>query len=217
MAALIAIHGDDNGLALPTIVAPFQVVVVPIFRSDEEKQMVAGAIDELVQHIPQRHIVDWGTETPGFKFNQWEMKGVPVRIELGPKDIAHGTVVLKRRFGEKLIVKANDFPAALKEELRGNDHDLHERAKEYFANNIRSADTLPEITKLINEFRGFIVTNWCSLGKEGAACAEKFKEATQGGFVAGERLDETQSVLSGVLCAVCGSAAKHRVYVAKRY
>jgi len=217
MAALIAVHGDDQGLALPSVVAPFQVVVVPIFKTEEEEALVLGAIEELEQHIHYRYYVDRSKETPGFKFNEWEMRGAPVRIELGPNDLKHGTVIIKRRFGAKLVVKMKDFAAALKEELHANDEDLHERAKQYFKDNTREAETLQEIARLINEFRGFIITNWCSTAKDGEACAAKLKEATQGAYVCGERVDEHQPVKKGAKCAVCGKPATARVYVAKSW
>lgn len=216
MAALIGVHGDDQGLALPNAVAPFQVVVIPIYKTEEEHALIQGAVDELTKHIRYRYTVDWSDETPGFKFNEHELRGVPVRVEIGPKDVQHGTLVIKRRFGEKLVVKAKEFVAALGEEVRKHDHDLHERANSYFSDNTRSADTLLEITKTLEQFKGFVVTNWCSIGKEGISCADKLKEAT-GAFVNGERIDEKHAVSPNAKCAVCGTPAGCRVYVSKRY
>lgn len=217
MAALIAIHGDDNGLGLPVVAAPTQVAVVPIFKTDEEKGLVTGAIEELVKHITHRHTVDWSNQTPGFKFNEWELKGAALRIEIGPRDIQHGTVIMKRRFGEKTVVKLKDFKKALKEELAAHDHDLHTRATTYFKGNTRDADTLSDIKKIVEEFRGFVVTNWCSMAKDGAACAKTLKEEADGAFVCGERLDEKQKLAQSAVCAVCSKPATARVYVAKRY
>lgn len=216
MAALIAIHGDDQGLALPSVVAPVQVVIVPIFKTEEEEALVRGAVAELETHIPYRFKSDWSKQTPGFKFNEWELKGVPIRMELGPKDLQHGTVVIKRRFGTKIVVPMKECKDALHKEMQAHDHDLHTRAQIYFLNNAREARDLKEIVQVLDQFRGFVITNWCdTTGKVGEACAEKLKEATQGAYVCGERIDETQHVPSGALCAVCGKPARHRVYVAK--
>lgn len=215
MAALIALHGDDQGLALPIAVAPFHLVIVPIFKTEEEESLIRGAIEELTTHISQPHTVDWTKQSPGFKFNEWEMKGVPLRIEIGPKDLNHGSVVIKRRFGPKIVVKMDNLRDAIKAELKAHDHDLHERAKQYFADNIREARTLSEIIKIIEEFRGFVGTYWCSMEKDGAPCAEKLKEATGGAYVCGERMDVTEQVPADAVCPVCNRKAKHRVYVAK--
>lgn len=218
MAALVAIHGDDAGLALPSVVAPVQVVIVPIFKTDEEEGMVRGAVEELEKHIPYRFKADWSAQTPGFKFNEWELKGVPVRIEIGPKDISHGAVVMKRRFGNKEVVPMKAFKDALHKEMQAHDHDLHERAQAYFSDSVREARDLKEIVKLIDAFRGFVLTNWCDTEtKAGEACAEKLKEATQGAYVCGTRVDETQHPEKGSVCAVCGKPARSRVYVAKSY
>jgi prolyl-tRNA synthetase len=218
MAALIAIHGDDQGLVLPASVAPVQLVIVPIFKSEEEEALVRGAVEELQKHLSVRSFADWSKNTPGYKFNEWEMKGVPLRLEIGPRDIAHGTVLLRRRLGEsKIVVPVKELAHAIKHELRLHEEEIGERSKQYFADNTREANTLAEIVAIMEQFRGFVVTNWCDTTGTGKACAETLKAKTQGAYVCGERVDVPQTVPTGAVCAVCGKHATKRVYLAKSY
>jgi prolyl-tRNA synthetase len=218
MAALIAVHGDDQGLVLPTSVAPVQAVIIPIFKNEEEEGLVRGAIDELTKRLDVRTFVDWSKQTPGYKFNQWEMKGVPLRIEVGPRDVASGSVVVRRRLGkEKAVVHVKELVSRMHTELKTHDEEIDARSKQYFADNTRTADTLSEIKAIMSEFRGFVITNWCELDGAGKACAETLKAETQGAYVCGERMDEQQSVPNGARCAVCSKEARHRVYLAKSY
>jgi len=131
IGGIIMAHGDDSGLILPPRVAPYQVVVVPIFRKDEERATVEAAIERVRAALPRevRLHVDWREETPGYKFNDWELKGVPVRMEIGPKDVQKEQVVLVRRDTRaKEFVPVVDLPARLPALLDELQRDLYARA-----------------------------------------------------------------------------------------
>ncbi len=113
IGAIIMAHGDDKGLRLPPKVAPHQVVVIPISRNEEQKDSITKFLNPILVELKESSVrtkVDWREESPGFKFNDWEMKGAPIRMEVGPRDIENNQVVLVRRdTGEKSTVQANDI------------------------------------------------------------------------------------------------------------
>jgi prolyl-tRNA synthetase len=174
IGALIMVHGDDQGLRLPPRLAPIQLVIVPIWRNDAERTTVMGAVqdirDLLVHHL--RLHIDEREERPGWKFNEWEMRGVPLRMEIGPRDVANGTVVLARRdTGEKLTVQRADLVDALPALLDGIQAGLLRQATAF-----RDAHTHP-ITAL-DEFGpaldagGFITAWWAGSSEDEARIQE---------------------------------------------
>src|SRR5918912_292054 len=129
VGAVIMAHGDDSGLQLPPRIAPIQVVVVPIFKSDSERSQIESAISGLKDLKDIRLKVDWRDERPGFKFNQWELKGVPVRLEVGPRDLAKGEVTAVRRIDRaKTAVALKDLPERLPQMLDQIQRAIYERA-----------------------------------------------------------------------------------------
>jgi len=178
IGGIIMVHGDDAGLILPPRLAPYQVVVVPIWRKDTEKT----AVIETVEHVQKmlkgkvRVKVDLSENTPGWKFNEWELRGVPVRMEIGPRDVQNNSVVLVRRDNrvkEPVPLEALEtrLPALLEEVQKA----LFQRAAEFRANNTYYTDSYEEFKEIITEKRGFVRVKWA----EDSAAELAIKEETK--------------------------------------
>jgi len=178
IGGIIMVHGDDAGLILPPRLAPYQVVVVPIWRKDTEKT----AVIETVEHVQKmlkgkvRVKVDLSENTPGWKFNEWELRGVPVRMEIGPRDVQNNSVVLVRRDNrvkEPVPLEALEtrLPALLEEVQKA----LFQRAAEFRANNTYYTDSYEEFKEIIAEKRGFVRVKWA----EDSAAELAIKEETK--------------------------------------
>lgn len=156
-------HGDDKGLRLPPKVAPHQVVVIPIFRNDEQKKIVEEYLNPILDTLKNNSVrtnVDWRDESPGFKFNDWEMKGVPIRMEVGPRDIENKQIVLVRRdTGEKSTVQVNAIADKVSQMLDDIHNNLFAQAKEFMNNNTHKIDSYDEFKKIIKD-GGFIRCGW---------------------------------------------------------
>ena len=178
IGGIIMVHGDDTGLILPPRLAPYQVVVVPIWRKDTEKT----AVIETVEHVQKmlkgkvRVKVDLSENTPGWKFNEWELRGVPVRMEIGPRDVQNNSVVLVRRDNrvkEPVPLEALEtrLPALLEEVQKA----LFQRAAEFRANNTYYTDSYEEFKEIIAQKRGFVRVKWA----EDSAAELAIKEETK--------------------------------------
>ena len=192
IGGIIMAHGDDSGLILPPRVAPYQVVVVPIFRKDEERALVAEAIEKILLSLPAevRVHVDWREETPGYKFNDWELKGVPVRMEVGPKDVQKGQAVLARRdTREKEFVAGAALGERVPDLLDEVQRAMFERALAFRRERTRRLD---DYDALLAAFQGgtggeaddaargeegnvFVEAHWCG----DPACEARVKEQTK--------------------------------------
>jgi len=181
VGAIIMVHGDDQGLILPPRLAPYQIVIVPIFKTDEEKATVLETAQRLRRELTAEGIRVKVDEreglSPGFRFNDWEMRGVPLRLELGPKDVAKGSVVLARRDRPgkegKSFVPQQGVAAAVARLLEEIQKALHDRALEFRrARTIEPAD-YAEFKRAVE--KGFAFSWWC--GSSG--CEEKIKEETR--------------------------------------
>jgi prolyl-tRNA synthetase len=215
-AAVIATHGDDKGLVLPVRLAPVQVVIVPIVK-EETREKVLAACRNVVNAIGCCFTVkiDDSDRTPGFKFNEWEMKGVPLRIEIGMRDIESGTVVVARRdSGEKLKVKLEELDAKLDELAQSIDKTLRERADSWFAGKLSFADSLDELGKKL-ELQGFVRVPFCSEGMEGQTCADTVKEKHQTNMRGS--LFGSPDKPAGKKCIACGNPATVYLYAARQY
>ena len=209
VGAIIMTHGDDEGLILPPAIAPYQVVIVPVAA---HKPGVTEKAEELAARVSKfaRVKLDNSDNSPGWKFSQWEMKGVPLRLEIGPKDIEKNQCVLVRRdTREKTFVSLDELETAiprLLEELAAN---LYQRALENREARTWAATTLDEVKKLAAENTGYIKTMWC--GDE--ACEEKMKE--EAGL--SSRCMPFEQEQLGDVCPCCGKPAKVMVYWGKAY
>ncbi len=178
IGAMIMVHGDDKGLVLPPKVAPIQVVIVPIYYSDEDQQKVVSKADEIKQTLEGKNIrvhMDKRTElTPGYKFHDWELKGIPLRIEIGPKDIEKQKVVLAKRFNkEKSDLGFDQLENEIESVLSQIQKDMLEAARKILTENTITVKDYSEFKSAL-EKGGFLSTQWC--GKE--ECEEKIKEET---------------------------------------
>lgn len=165
MGALIMAHSDDDGLVLPPKLAPIHVVIVPIFKTEEEQKRITAKADEIVGALRQQGLSvkfdNRDTHKPGFKFAEWELKGVPVRIAMGPRDLENGTIEIARRdTKEKKTIEVSSistFIPALLTEIQQN---IYDRAKRFRDEKTTEADSFAELKKILDEKGGFVSAHW---------------------------------------------------------
>jgi prolyl-tRNA synthetase len=209
------VHGDDQGLILPPKLAPFQAVIVPIWKSDEEKSLVMGAVKEIRAQLDAAGVRVKTDEregmSPGFKFNDWEMRGVPLRIEVGPKDVAKGTVVLARRDKPgregKVFVSRDNLADAVRKLLDEIHTALYDRALAFRKANTVETEEYAEFKKAVE--KGFALSHWCG----SAECEEKIKEETKATM---RCIPLNQSPSEGK-CVYCAKPAREKAIFAKAY
>ena len=165
MGALIMTHSDDKGLVLPPNLAPFQVVIVPIFKSEEQRKLVvdhATKIYDSLQAVGIRvKLDDRDTHTPGYKFNDYELKGVPIRLGIGPKDIEKGSVELARRDDlTKSFISQDKLEIHIKELLKEIQNNLFDKALQHRDQHITSCDSYEDFKKVLESKGGFIAAHW---------------------------------------------------------
>ena len=210
IGAIIMTHGDDNGLVLPPAVAPIQVMVIPIAQHKEGVLDKAYALTDELKKICRAKIDD-SNNSPGWKFAEYEMKGVPVRVELGPKDIENNQcVVVTRHNREKTVVSLDKLSEIIPQKLQEVHDGLYQSALENREKRTYKCTTLDEITKALEENGdGFVKAMWC--GEE--ECEDKVKEITG---VGSRCIPFEQEKLSDV-CVCCGKPAKKMLYWGKAY
>ncbi|MBK6646209.1 MAG: proline--tRNA ligase [Anaerolineales bacterium] len=215
IGAMIMVHGDDNGLVLPPRLAPIQAVVVPIFKNDAEKEKVMEVADRLFSELKAAGVRvkfdDRDNVSSGFKFNDWEMRGVPVRVEIGPKDVEKGTVALARRDRPgregKTFVSQEGITDTVKNLLTDVQASLLKRATEYRDANIHNVDNYEDLKKVVQD--GWAFAYWC----ESTECEKKVKEEAK---ATTRNIPFHQPDGEGK-CVVCGKPSKRKVYFAKAY
>ena len=209
IGAVIMVHGDNSGLVLPPRIAPTQVVIVPIAQKKEGVLEKAGELKQRLANVCRVKLDD-SDKTPGWKFSEYEMKGVPVRLEIGPKDIENNQCVLARRdTGEKIFVSLDELETkipALLDEIQAN---LLKKAMEHRDSRTYIAKNMEEFDKTINETPGFIKAMWCG----DQACEDEIKEKTA---ATSRCIPFEQEEISDV-CVCCGKPAKHMVYWGRAY
>lgn len=213
IGALIMVHGDDKGLILPPKVAPTQVMLIPIGPPAKREPVLAKA-EEVLRALRDAGIrirMDDSTDvSPGWKFNEYEMRGIPVRIELGPRDLENGQAVLVSRVsGEKRTVKLETIVSDVKQMLEDVHQELYNRALDFMNENMRSADSLEELKSDDEKLRGFVLAGWCGSRE----CEAKVKEETG----ATSRNIPFEPKEHKTACLVCGQTAKHTVAFARAY
>ncbi len=221
VGAIIMVHGDDQGLVLPPRLAPIQAVIVPIYKNDAEKSKVMEVADRVFAELKAAGIRlkmdDRDNVSSGFKFNDWEMRGVPVRVEIGPKDVEKGSVALARRDvpgrDGKSFVSQMDLAATVSGLLVDIQASLLKRATEFRDANIHDPKDYEELKKVLAD--GWAFSWWC----ESKECEAKVKEDTKA-TTRNMPLDQPGGdTLTGTggKCIVCGEKAVKKVYFAKAY
>jgi len=214
MGALVMTHSDDNGLVLPPNLAPIQVVIVPIFRTDEEFDKISNVANDLVAQFKKSRISvkfdNRTTQKPGFKFAEWELKGVPVRIAIGPKDIENGTFEIARRDTLSKEVKSKEgivnYIGDLLEQIQ---NDLFSRALKYRNNHVTEVNTFEEFKNVLENKTGFISAHW-----DGTSYTEeKIKDLTKATI----RCIPLNRVEEEGKCVFSGAKSTGRVLFAKAY
>jgi prolyl-tRNA synthetase len=215
IGGLIMTHGDDAGLVLPPRVAPYQVVVVPIPpRKGDWNESVLPKAREVVQTLRAAgvrvHLDDRDTQQPGFKYADWEMRGVPLRLEIGPKDVEKDQCVLVRRdTREKAFVSLSSLVEQARGLLASIQDGLLDRARRFVADNTTRVSTYDEFKRVMADKRGFIVTGWC----RSADCEAKIKEETK----ATVRVIPIEGTGAAGACVRCGRPSSSEVYFAQAY
>ena len=210
IGAVIMVHGDDSGLVLPPKIAPIQVAIVPVAQ---HKPGVLEKAAELRDRLADKYRVklDDSDNSPGWKFAQYEMQGVPLRVEIGPKDIENGQCVLVRRdTREKQFISLDQLEAAVEQGLQDLHDAMYQRALKNLEEKTFTATTYEEFLDTAQNKPGFIKAMWCG----DSACEDKIKEDTGG--VKSRCIPFEEEHLSDV-CVCCGKPAKHMVYWGKQY
>ena len=210
IGGIIMVHGDDRGLKMPPKIAPIQVVIVPIAQ---QKEGVLEKAEELKKSLESKYSVeldDRASVTPGFKFNYWELRGVPVRVEIGPKDIEKNEcIVFRRDTLEKETVSLDNLEERISMLMQEIQDNMYKMAEENFKKRTFVAHDFEEYKKLFAEREGFAKIMWCG----DVACEDKIKEenSTTIRCIPFEE-DRFQDV-----CTICGKKATHMLYTARQY
>ncbi|WP_291287969.1 His/Gly/Thr/Pro-type tRNA ligase C-terminal domain-containing protein, partial [Flavobacterium sp.] len=214
MGALIMTHSDDQGLVLPPNLAPIQVVIVPIYKTDEQLAEITAAVNELTAKLRKLKISvkydDRTTQKPGFKFAEWELKGVPVRIAVGPKDLENGTFEVARRDTlTKEVVSAEGIVTYVNDLLEQIQTDLYNRALNYRDTHITEVNSFEEFKQILDGKGGFVSAHWDGT----AATEEKIKDLTKATI----RCIPLDAVEEAGTCVFTGNPSTKRVLFAKAY
>jgi len=214
MGALVMTHSDDQGLVLPPNLAPIQVVIVPIYKTDEQLAEITAAVNELTANLRKLKISvkydDRTTQKPGFKFAEWELKGVPVRIAVGPKDLENGTFEVARRDTlTKETVSGEGIVNYINELLEQIQKDLFDKALDYRNAHITEVNSFEEFKEVLDGKAGFVSAHWDGT----AATEEKIKDLTKATI----RCIPLSHLEEAGTCVFTGNPSSKRVLFAKAY
>ncbi len=213
IGAIIMTHGDDNGLVLPPRIAPYQIVIVPIFKNEDERVKVMECVDKVMQQLKDfRVTLDDRTEvTPGFKYHEWELRGVPLRLEIGPKDVEKNSVMAARRDipGKpgKSFLSQDNLTAQVQDLLDTIQNALLSKAEKFRDDNIHEANSYDELKQIVEN--GWAEAWWCG----DPACEAKIKEDTK----ATSRCMNFEHQHGHGKCVVCGKDSDKKIYFSKAY
>ena len=213
IGGMIMTHGDDKGLVLPPKIAPIQVVIIPIYYSDDEKgnviQKANQIMDDLSKINLRVHLDDREQLTPGFKFNDWEMKGIPIRIEIGPKDIAKNQLVLVKRHNQtKTSIDINSFTEKISSELKNIQKEMFDAAKKILDERVVRVSEYQQFKKELENGK-MIDCSWCG----NQTCEDKIKEETSADL----RVIPFDSQQKSETCIYCKNSGTTNVLFAKGY
>ena len=209
IGSIIMVHGDDNGLVLPPYVAPIQVIVIPIAQQKPGVIPAARKVCEALKQAGLRVKIDESEKTPGYKFADWEMKGVPIRLEIGPRDIENNVCVLaKRNTGEKISVSQDGLVETINNLLKTIHHEMYEKAHRFLLDHIKEVRSIEELKAVVDQ-GGYAKMMWCG----DQACEDKIKELTN----ATARCMPFNQIEFDDVCPICGKKAHKVVLFAKAY
>ncbi len=214
LGVMIATHGDDKGLVIPPRIARIQIVIIPIYNNENRNSVMAEA-EKIRAKLNSKFRVfldDNDAYSPGWKFNEWELKGVPLRIEIGEKELKSGEVVAVRRdTGDKTRIKLDRLEAGMGELLNEIHNNLYASAKKHLEANTHHAATFDELKRILKERGGIVQAHWCG----NVQCEDKVKELT-GAKISNMPFDK-QGHGSDGKCVYCGNASKYVANFAKSY
>lgn len=214
IGAMIMLHGDDRGLVVPPRIAPTQVVIVPIFYKDADEKRVANKAQKVADRLRKGGISaildDRAQYTPGWKFHEWELKGVPIRVEIGPRDVSRRQITVVRRDTlRRDAINDRNLVRRVRELLQDVQASLLGRARKALQESIREADKYDEFKRLLDERGGFLKACWCSK----VECEDRVKEET-GATI---RVVPFESETPFGPCIYCGEKADKVVYFGRAY
>jgi prolyl-tRNA synthetase len=214
IGALVMVHGDDRGLVVPPRVAPVQAVIVPITYKKADSSAILAKAKEIMEKLKAKciaTILDDRTEyTPGWKFNEWELKGVPIRIEIGPRDLKQAQVTLVRRDTyQKTTAKMTEAVQATEKLLEEIQNNLYAKAKAALEEKTTTVQNYGDFKETLTNKGGFIKAAWCG----SLECEEKIKEET-GATIRLRPFEKEKPVAN---CVYCGEKAVEMVYFARSY
>ena len=207
IGALVMVHGDERGLKLPPMVAPIQTVIIPIASKKEGVVEKCAEVESVLINAGLRVKTDNSNNTPGWKFNEYEMKGVPLRLEIGPRDIENGVATAVRRdTHEKLQLNLNNIANEVQNLLQEIQANMYNLALEHLTNSIVETDDFKELVDAVNDKK--VVLSYHCGNKE---CEEKIKEETSIKTRVINSLDTSHK------CIYCGKPSAYRIYFGKQY
>jgi prolyl-tRNA synthetase len=214
MGALIMAHSDDDGLVLPPKLAPIHVVIVPIFRNDDELKRIDEKVTELTKALKAIGLAvkfdKRDTHKPGFKFAEWELKGVPVRLAIGPRDLDNGTVEVARRDTKgKQVIKLEDVSTVIPELLEAIQENIYKKAFSFREEHITSVDSFDQFRQVLDEKGGFVSAHWDGTTESETAIKDQTKATI--------RCIPLNSVEEPGTCIVSGKPSSRRVLFARAY
>jgi len=214
MGALIMVHSDDEGLVIPPKLAPIHVVLVPIYRKDEERIAVIEKIDEIAASLKAAglkvKVDDRDTHKPGYKFAEWEQKGIPVRLALGPRDLAQNSIELARRdLKTKEVVSLDGLESRIQDMLEDIQSSLFNKAKQFMESRTYSVNTWEEFVDVLENKQGFAYAHWDGTGET----ETKIKEMSKATI----RCIPLDNVQEAGTCILSGAPSSYRVLFAKSY
>ncbi|WKY43804.1 proline--tRNA ligase [Eubacteriaceae bacterium ES2] len=213
IGGIIMVHGDDSGLVLPPEIAPIQLVVIPVAQHKEGVLDKAWEIGKALGKEFRVKVDDQDGYSPGWKFNQWEMKGVPIRLEIGPRDIENNQCVLARRdSGEKVPVSLDGLEETVKALLAEIQQNLFDKALKMREEKTSMAEDMDQFKTVLKKNPGFVKAMWCG----DRACEDKVREET-GASIRCIPFDEEQETLFEGKCVCCGKPAEKMAYFARAY
>jgi len=214
IGALIMVHGDDNGIVIPPKLSTTQVVIVPIFRKPEERSRVLESANRIAENLKSSgvgcKVDDRDQYSPGWKFNDWEKRGVPLRIELGPKDLDKNQAILARRdTGEKTPAAQDGLTDAVGRMLDAIQQSLYEKARKFRDDNSYVIDAYSQFNEILDVRGGFLWSHWCG----SPDCEQRVKDETKATI----RCIPMNGARESGKCVVCGAPSERRVVFARAY